>query len=68
MLLTVFLFHKGSPESKKPDEDNPEDEPAHQRGGEPDAPGVHRGGLLLRLSSHSLSLALVGVSARSAPD
>jgi hypothetical protein len=26
VLLTVFLFQKGSPESKKPDEPNPEDE------------------------------------------
>jgi hypothetical protein len=60
VLLTVFLFQKGSPESKKLDEANPEDEPPHQRRGEPDAPGpVHRGGLLLKLYSHSLSLALV---------
>jgi hypothetical protein len=60
VLLTVFLFQKGSPESKKPDEDNPEDEPPHKRRGAPDAPGpVHRGGLLLKLYSHSLSLALV---------
>jgi hypothetical protein len=60
VLLTVFLFQKGSPESKKPDEDNPEDEPPHKRRGAPDAPGpVHRGGLLLKLYSHSLSIALV---------
>ncbi len=60
VLLTVFLFQKGSPESKKPDEDNPEDEPPHNRRSAPDAPGpVHRGGLLLKLYSHSLSLALV---------
>src|SRR4051794_14247482 len=57
VLLTVFLFQKGSPESKKPDEDNPEDELPHKRRG---APGpVHRGGLLLKLYSHSLCLALV---------
>jgi hypothetical protein len=30
VLLTVFLFQKGSPESKKPDQDNPEDEPPAQ--------------------------------------
>ena len=60
VLLTIFLFQKGSPESKKPDEPNLEDEPPHKRRGEPDAPGpVHRGGLLLKLYSHSLSLALV---------
>jgi len=62
VLLTVFLFQKGSPEPKKPDEDNPEDEPPQQRRSEPEAPGpVHRGGLLLKLYSHSLSLALVGL-------
>jgi hypothetical protein len=62
VVLTVFLFQKGSPESKKPDEDNPEDEPPHKRRDAPDAPGpVHRGGLLLKLYSHSLSLALVGL-------
>jgi len=60
VLLTVFLFQKGSPESKKPDEDNPEDEPPHKRSDASDAPGpVHRGGLLLKLYLHSLSLALV---------
>jgi hypothetical protein len=66
VVLTVFLFQKGSPESKKPDEDNPEDEPPHRRRGEPDAPGpVHRGGLLLKFYSHSLSLALVTLFALS---
>jgi hypothetical protein len=60
VLLTVFLFQKGSPESKKPDEDNPEDAPAHKRRSDPDAPApVHRGGLLQKLYSHSLSIALV---------
>jgi hypothetical protein len=60
VLLTAFLFQKGSPESKKPGEDNPEDEPPHKRSDAPDAPGpVHRGGLVLKLYSHSLSLALV---------
>jgi hypothetical protein len=60
VLLTVFLFQKGSPESRKPDEDNPEDESPHARRGDPDAPWpVHRGGLLLKFYSHSLSSALV---------
>jgi hypothetical protein len=62
VLLTVFLIQKGSPESKNPDDDNPEDEPPHKRRGEPDAPWpVHRGGLLLKLYSHSLSIALVSL-------
>lgn len=60
VLLTVFLVQKGSSESKKPDEDNPEDEAPEKHRGDSDAPWpVHRGGLLLRLYSHSLSIALV---------
>lgn len=62
VLLTVFLFQKGSPESKNPDEDNPEDQAPGTRRRNPGAPGpVHRGGLLLKLYSHSLSIALVGL-------
>jgi hypothetical protein len=60
VLLTVFLFQKGSSESKKPDEQNPEDESPSAKRNDPDAPWpVHRGGLLLKLYSHSLSIALV---------
>jgi hypothetical protein len=60
VVLTIFLFQKGASESKKPDEDNPEDEPPSARRNDPDAPWpVHRGGLLLKLYSHSLSIALV---------
>jgi uncharacterized protein DUF6766 len=60
VLLTVFLFQKGSAESKKPDEPNPEDEFPQARRGDPDAPWpVQRGGLILKLYSHSLSIALV---------
>jgi hypothetical protein len=60
VLLTVFLFQKGSSESRKPDEANPEDELPQSRRGDPDAPWpVHRGGLILKLYSHSLSIALV---------
>lgn len=60
VLLTIFLFQKGASESKKPDEPNPEEEaPEHHRH-DPDAPWpVHRGGLILKLYSHSLSIALV---------
>ena len=59
VVLTVFLIQKGSSESKKPDEANTEDEPPQQKRDQPDAPWpVHRGGLLLRLYSHSLSIAL----------
>ena len=62
VLLTVFLVQKGSAESKKPDKDNPEDESPRQNQGDPDAPWpVHRGGLVLKLYSHSLSIALVAL-------
>jgi hypothetical protein len=60
VVLTVSLFQKGSSESKNPDESNPEDEPPSRKRQNPDAPWpVHRGGLILRLYSHSLSIALV---------
>ena len=60
VLLTIFLFQKGASESKKPDEANPEDESPYAKRSDPDAPWpVHRGGLLLKLYSHSLSIALV---------
>ena len=66
VLLTVVLVQKGSSESKKPDEENPEDEVPETRRGDRDAPWpVHRGGLLLRLYSHSLSIALVTLFALS---
>jgi hypothetical protein len=62
VLLTVYLFQKGSAESKKPGEPNAEDEPPHLKRSDPDAPWpVHRGGLVLKLYSHSLSIALVSL-------
>ncbi|HEX2725971.1 MAG TPA: DUF6766 family protein [Beijerinckiaceae bacterium] len=62
VLLTVFLFQKGSAESKNPDEDNPEDDAPHRRRGDAEAPWpVHRGGLILKLYSHSLSIALLSM-------
>jgi len=62
VLLTVFLVQKGSSESKKPDESNPEEEAPEKHRRDPDAPWpVHRGGLILKLYSHSLSIALVGL-------
>ena len=59
VMLTAFLFQRGSPESRDPDKVEPQDRgPALDRRGK-DAPGpVRRGGLLLRLYSHSLGLAL----------
>jgi heme exporter protein D len=63
--LTALLIQKGSPESKKPDGDDVDADPREQ----PDAPGVpgpvRRGGLILSLYEHSLSLALFGLFAFS---
>jgi hypothetical protein len=59
VIFTVFLFQRGSAESKDPDavEDVDEDPRHHQH--HPQAPGpVRRGGLALKLYAHSLSTAL----------
>ena len=60
VLLTVFLFQKGSAESKDPDKKEPVDrEPDPKREG---APGpVKRGGLALKLYKHSLGIAFMGL-------
>jgi hypothetical protein len=58
VLLTAWLVQKGSPESKDPDGDEVDADPRQQRHN-PQAPGpVRRGGLVLTLYEHSLSLAL----------
>ena len=58
VVLTALLIQKGSPESKKPDGDEVDADPRDQRDAE-DAPGpVKRGGLVLALYEHSLSIAL----------
>jgi hypothetical protein len=58
VVLTVFLFQRGSSESKDPDaKDDVDAEPQLKRD-LPNVPGpVRRGGLLLAVYSHSLSLA-----------
>jgi len=63
VILSAFLFQKGSGESKKLPEQGKEpvdeDPLLHKK---PHSPGpVHRGGLLLKLYSNSLSMALVGL-------
>jgi hypothetical protein len=58
VLFTAFLLQKGSPESKNPGGDEADADP-HEARHQPAVPGpVRRGGLVLKLYSHSLSLAL----------
>jgi hypothetical protein len=60
VLLTVFLFQKGSSESKPVDKDAPQDEDPREAKIKDSTPWpVKRGGLVLKLYEHSLSLALV---------
>ncbi|HEX8341172.1 MAG TPA: DUF6766 family protein [Tepidisphaeraceae bacterium] len=57
VVLTIFLFQKGSPESNDPDDpDDPEK--LVERSSDPRAPWpVRRGGLIGRMYAHSLSAA-----------
>lgn len=69
VMLTAFLFQKGSSESKDPDAPKGEEEKAKelkQAKDDPLAPRpVRRGGLPLKLYEHSLSLTLFGLFALS---
>jgi hypothetical protein len=58
VVLTIFLFQKGSAESKDPEEKEPVDkEPDPNK---KDAPwAVRQGGLILAIYKHSLSIALI---------
>ena len=65
ILLTVGLRQRGAPESKKLDAEEPVDADPHQAA-HPQAPWpVRRGGLLLTLYAHSLTLALSALFALS---
>ena len=60
VLLTAFLFQKGSAESKKLDEPEPVDRDPRRKQKRENVPGpVRRGGLALKLYEHSLSLAFL---------
>jgi hypothetical protein len=62
VILTVFLYQKGSPESKDPEESDPVDEDPLAKRPPADAPKpVRVGGWRLRLYQHSLSLALIAL-------
>ncbi len=56
VVLTAYLFQRGSSESKPIGEDAPQDEDPRQKSDDPNAPWpVRQGGLTLRLYEHSLS-------------
>jgi len=58
VLLTVFLFQRGSAESKDPDQKEEVDEDPRNATDRSSAPWpVRRGGLVLKLYEHSLTLA-----------
>ena len=60
IILTAFLFQKGSAESKKPDEEESVDRDPRKSRNKKDAPWpVRKGGLVLTIYEHSLSLAFL---------
>jgi hypothetical protein len=60
VLLTVGLYQKGSPEAKSPDDRADVDEDPNERRDDPRAPWpVRKGGVILWLYSHSLSIAFL---------
>lgn len=59
VILTVFLFQKGSAESKDPDKEEKVDEDPRDARDKKDAPSpVKKGGLALKLYENSLTIAL----------
>lgn len=60
VLLTAYLYQKGSSESRKLDEENPQDRDPRQSRNNPDAPWpVRKGGWVLTLYENSLALAFL---------
>jgi hypothetical protein len=60
ILLTAYLYQKGSSESRKLDEENPQDRDPRKSKDNPDAPWpVRKGGLILKLYESSLALAFL---------
>jgi hypothetical protein len=60
VLLTAYLFQRGSVESKDPDATEPTDQDPRTHPPDPDAPWpVRRGGLALKLYGHSLFTAFI---------
>lgn len=64
VILTAFLYQRGSSESKGIEEPEPVDQSAAEARGDPDAPWpVRAGGLPLAVYKHSLSAALLAMFA-----
>jgi hypothetical protein len=62
VVLTAFLFQKGSPESKDPDGQQPVDQDPRKQRNDRNAPGpVRRGGIALTVYEHSLSLTMAAL-------
>jgi len=60
IILTAYLYQKGSSESRKLDGDNPQDRDPKKSKDNPDAPWpVRKGGLVLKLYENSLALAFL---------
>jgi len=60
VLLTAYLYQKGSSESRKLDEENPQDRDPKKSKNKKDAPWpVRRGGWVLKLYENSLALAFL---------
>src|SRR5215212_11215978 len=62
VLLTVFLYQKGSAESKEPEAEEPVEVDPRESRHRPDAPWpVRKGGVALKLYENSLSLAFLSL-------
>jgi hypothetical protein len=60
IILTAYLYQKGSSESRKLDEENPQDRDPRKSKDDPDAPWpVRKGGFALKLYENSLALAFL---------
>jgi hypothetical protein len=66
VVLTAYLFQRGSSESKLPGKHEPQDDDPQDAAGDKDAPWpVRRGGLALTLYEHSLSILFFALFAAS---
>ncbi|MES2033096.1 MAG: DUF6766 family protein [Pseudomonadota bacterium] len=66
VMLTAYLFQRGSPESKDPDKTAPQDRNPVRDSGKPDAPWpVRVGGLARAIYAHSLGWTLLALFAAS---